>query len=107
MLHTHCTHRLEPLSAVGYRRGDCPTVFAFRVLVLVLLAFFVFFAHSLLTQPIMAVDFQPATVSPVAVTNGWMINRFVLNNLGTVVFSSGQTASSDGLVLVRPNQFIK
>ena len=88
-------------------------MFVFRVLVLVLLAFFVLFAHSLLTQPITltqsitAVNSQPASVSPLVVTNGWMINRFVLNNLGTVAFSSGQTASSDGLVLVRSNQFIK
>src|SRR5439155_14384121 len=58
-------------------------------------------------QPITAADFQPTTLSPIVVANGWRVNTLALNDLGTVVFAGGQNVSSDGLVLVRSNQFLE
>src|SRR5436309_14718227 len=106
MLHTDCTYWLEPLSAMGYRRGDCPTVFAFRGIVFALLAIF---SHTAFAQPITVDNPQPASVSPVVVTNGWQISAFVLNNFGTLAFGGRGVYpfAADGLTLVRSNQFVR
>src|SRR5215471_20079582 len=106
MLAPHCSGRMKPSPAVLYRRGALWPVFAFRLFVFVLLAFF---SHSLLAQPITADDPQPASVSPVVVTNGWQITGFVLNNFGTLAFGGRGVYpfAADGLTLVRSNQFVR
>jgi hypothetical protein len=73
-----------------------------KVVLLLLCILFVlpaFFSHLLAEQSTTVDNPQPASVSAVIVTNGWMVNDFVLNDLGTVAFAGGQTSSSNGLFI--------